>query len=278
MTLPTDLERLARLGWHLVPQARRSRAGLWKGYRLDASHDLATLARWHRDHPGANWAVATGPGSGVWALDVDVPSPDHAADGIAALRALVERHGPIPPRPMLRSGGGGLALFFAWTAHAPARSRTGWPEPGLDVRGPRVVTTVPPSRHRRTGRPYRWIVAPWELPPPPAPDWLLRACAPPPPPPAPAAPIIATTDRALRRLDRAVCRVLDAPAGTRNATLNREAFVVGRWLGAGLLGETEAASALYAAARRAGLDDAEARATIRSGLRAGASSPLEARA
>ncbi|MCK8788233.1 bifunctional DNA primase/polymerase [Roseomonas sp. NAR14] len=277
MSLHPDLERLALIGWRLVPQTPKTRKGYWRGYRDDATHDLDTLERWQREYPHANWCVETGPASRMWVLDVDVPSAGHAADGIAALRRLIEQHGPLPDRPTGRSGSGGYALVFRWTDDAPTRSRTGWPVAGLDVRSHRVVQTIAPSIHRHTGKPYKWAIAPWEMAAPPAPKWLLEACAPPPEPKLPPRPMLPTTDKAMRRLDRACVEVVGAVSGTRNATLNKQAFAVGRWLGAGLLGEHEAVGALYAAARHAGLEDLEARDTIRSGLTAGAARPVEAR-
>jgi hypothetical protein len=254
-----------------------SRKGLWKGYRDDATTDVPTLQGWANEYRGINWCVATGPASGIWALDVDVFGPDHAADGVTALHDLTEKHGALPPRPTLRSGGGGYAMFFAWTADSPTSSRTAWPAPGLDIRGPRVVTTLPPSTHRRTGEPYRWLIAPWDVPPPPAPDWLLKACAPPPRPEHLVLHVIPTTDRAMRRLSRACDTVAKAEQGRRNAALNRECFIVGGYVGAGLLSRADAARALHAAAINAGLEDREACDTIQSGLLAGIAKPMEAR-
>src|SRR3954454_3956920 len=91
-----------------------------------------------------------------------VPSEDHTADGVVALAGLVKQHGPIPPRPMTRSGGGGLALFFRHCGE-PIHGATGWPVPGIDPRRGKLSVTVPPSIHVRTRRPYVWTVAPWEI-------------------------------------------------------------------------------------------------------------------
>src|SRR4051794_12546630 len=127
-TLHPDIERLALLGWRLYPASRHSRAACIKSPGASASCDLDQLDAWTRQYPGCNWRVVC-EGSGVWGLDVDVPSPDPAAEGVAALAAMVERHGPIPPRPMTRSGGGGLALFFRHRGE-PIHGATGWPVPG----------------------------------------------------------------------------------------------------------------------------------------------------
>ncbi len=272
MTLHPDVERLALLGWRLHPGSQYSRTACIKNAADAATHDLDQLAQWSGEFPGCGWRVVM-QGSGIWALDVDVPSPDHAADGMKALRDLAAAHGPIPPRPMTRSGGGGCALFFRHDGE-PIAGATGTPSPGLDPRRGRLTVTVPPSIHPRTRRPYRWIVAPWDLAPPPAPAWLLRLVA---PPPAPAMP-----DRpgrlqdggekprryAVAALRHAVERVALAQQGTRNDTLNREAYAMTRFVSDGALAPSEIATALAYAGRQAGLEPAQIKGTLASALRA----------
>jgi hypothetical protein len=63
------------------------------------------------------------------------------------------------------------------------------------------------------------------------------------------------------------------PEGTRNDALNRAAFGLGRFIGAGLLDQTEVQFALHAAAATAGLGESETRGTIRSGIDAGVADP-----
>jgi Bifunctional DNA primase/polymerase, N-terminal len=176
--LHPDIERLALLGWRLHPASCRTRAACFADATALATHDLDRLTRWSREYPACSWRVVM-EGSGIWALDVDVPSQRHKHDGATALRNLVSVHGSLPPRPTTRSGGGGLALFFEHRAE-PIVGKSGHPAPGLDPRRGRQSVTVPPSIHTDTGLPYRWLVAPWELAPPQAPGWLLRLVAPPP--------------------------------------------------------------------------------------------------
>jgi hypothetical protein len=164
MTLQPDIERLALLGWRLHPSSRYSRAACIKSATDIATCDLEQLERWSTEFPGCNWRVVMD-GSGIWALDVDAPGPDHAADGIKVLAELVALHGPMPPRPSTRSGGGGFALFFLHRGE-PIAGGTGTPAPGLDPRRGRQTVTVPPSIHHRSRHPYPWIVPPWEVPPP----------------------------------------------------------------------------------------------------------------
>ena len=215
-------------------------------------------------------------GSGVWALDVDRQGHDHKEDGIAALRGLVAKHGALPPRPATLTGSGGFGLFWRDAGH-PVRARSGWPLPGLDPRAGRVTITVPPSRHLRTGTAYRWLVAPWDMAPPEAPAWLLAAVAPPPEPSVPRAPFVPTTDRAHRRLHRAIDNIASAAPGSANDTLNKEAFAVARYAAAGLISDDEAVSAIYAAARNRRVPDREARDTLKSAFRAAQRFPMDAR-
>jgi hypothetical protein len=266
MMLHPDIERVAILGWRLYPRTPRGKSACFKSATDAATSDLDTLERWSRDYPGCGWRVVC-EGSGIFALDVDAPSPDHAADGLAAMAALVERYGPIPARPMTRSGGGGCALFFRDTGQR-ITGKTGTPRPGIDPRRGRLSVTIPPTIHHRTGVTYRWVTPPWELTPPAAPDWLLTLIA----EPEERAPVFDpgdTTAAARGVLIRSIGNVLSAGEGGRNDRLNREAYVVGIRVGRGLLSEQEAAAALVSAAHQIGLPRPEAAATIRSGLRAG---------
>lgn len=70
-------------------------------------------------------------------------------------------------------------------------------------------------------------------------------------------------------LDEAVRRVANAREHERNDTLNREAFGIGRLVGADGLKPDDALDRLVAAARSAALPETEARRTAQSGLDAG---------
>jgi hypothetical protein len=274
MSLHPDVERLALLGWRLHPAwPGGSRASCIKNAAALASFDLDQLDQWSREFPGCNWRVVMA-GSGIWSLDVDAPGPDHGADGIKAMADLVATHGPLPPRPATRSGGGGYALFFRHHGEAIVGA-SGTPAPGLDPLRGRQTVTVPPSIHHRTRRTYRWIVAPWEVSAPPAPAWLLRLVAPPPEPPIPVQRPLAQSPDQERRFAEAALRgaankVATAPPGRRNDILNWAAWTVSRFMTDGTLHSSEIAEQLAAAGRIAGLDRIEVRNTLRSALAAGA--------
>src|ERR1044072_1549223 len=171
MKLHPDIERVALLGWCMYPASNRSKAGCFKGATDAASCDLDRLEEWSAEYPNCNWRVVCGK-SGIWALGCDVP-PGHAHNGIANLTELTKVHGEMPRRPQMRSGGGGLALFFRHDGERIVGD-SGNPAPGIDPRRGRQSQTIPPSRHVTTGKSYRWITPPWEVAPVVAPAWLLR--------------------------------------------------------------------------------------------------------
>jgi hypothetical protein len=270
---------LARQGWPVFPchagspcscgrpdcaspaKHPRSRRGLH-----DATVDLAAVGRWWRRWPEANLAVRTGArpaGAGVVVLDVD---PAHGGD--LALEALVADRGPLPATLEVATGGGGRHLYFAHPGGVVPNSagRLGL---GLDVRGDGGYVVVPPSRHPAGPR-YRWSPAPLA----PLPAWLHQLMLPPPPPPRPDPPAVSRPGTwAAAALADEAAGVRAAPEGVRNHTLNRAAFALGQLVAGGHLDETAVVAELLDAAATAGLGEGEARATVASGLRAGASFP-----
>ncbi len=280
MTIPSDIENVALLGWHVYPMSPKTKAGCFKGAHAAASCDLNIIERWCRDYPGCNWRVVMGP-SRLFALDVDRAGQTHRADGFAALRGLVEKHGPLPPRPMTRTGGSGGAVLFFRHNGEDLRGASGCPAPGLDPHRNGQAIVIPPSRHPVTGGPYTWRrgCAPWEVAPPPIPDWLANLLKPLPEPERDYSkqPFYVTNDRAFQVLMRAVHEIETAPSGGSNDTLNKQSYRIGRWCGAGVLSPSEARESLLVAARARGIPFREARDTIRSGLRGGMRNPHKER-
>jgi hypothetical protein len=143
--------------------------------------------------------------------------------------------------------------------------------PGLDWRGAGGYVVAPPSVHA-TGGDYRWVRRPGGSLPvaPPALLGLIEG------PAASGAhrPIAHPGRYAQAALAAEADRVARAPVGSRNDTLNRAAFALGRLVGAGLLDTAGVTGELEAAAWSAGLGRAETRRTIRSGLTAGQRAPI----
>jgi putative DNA primase/helicase len=188
-------------------------------------------------------------------LDIDGP------EGRESLAALEQVHGALPQTLTSRSGrvdGGEHRIF-----HVPAsldmdaiRNRAGKLAPGLDVRAEGGQIAVCPTVHR-SGNAYTWTE---RVPVADVPSWLFglmsagyaRAAAVRPIQSEFVTPRSATDERdgaryARAALDSAIDAVERAPKGTRNDTLNREAFSLGGLVASGLLSESEVEDALMGA-------------------------------
>lgn len=277
-TLHPDVERLALLGWRLVPGSNRSRAALFTDYIDRATTDLDMLARWCSQYPDCGWRMVPA-GSGVWALDIDTPKAGlHVANGFEAMQKLQDEYGPLPPYPIQRTGGGGRAIFFAGPPEGVRiKGASGTPRPGIDPKRGRQPLTVPPSRHHKTGGEYRWIIAPWELSPPPAPAWLLKLMREPDPPPrVETIPPQWREIGAQKFLDHAVKKILGTGEGGRNDKVNAWAFYAARFAAGGCMPVEHAMQEIAAAARKLGLDDPEIRGILKSAFKRGLTQPIYA--
>jgi hypothetical protein len=266
-----------RLGWRMMPCWPGTKRGILN--HQDASSDMqaveAALERWLDDHPGKtlppidrfNWAVATGPGSGIVVLDVE------NADGERKLVELEREHGPLPDLfPMVWSGGGtGWHGYFRGPANVQTPDLRNRNLGGLEIRGDKLLCVLPPSVHPDTGKQYRW--ADDRAPSIGFPDlpqgWieLLK------PEPVPARPVVNRNAGrgnryALKALENELAIAAQAPSGARNDTLNRSAHNLFRFVIDGELPADVIRDGLMAAAQHAGLRAIEAQSTIRSAARA----------
>lgn len=227
----------------------------------EASLDPRRIEMWWARWPEANVGLRTG-------VAMDVADVDSAA-GWHGLRHLLG--GALPGGPQVRTGGGGWHFWFRTLGYG---NRVGL-LPGVDWRGVGGYVLAPPSRHA-AGTTYYWVVRPGAEAPPGPP--VLRDLIAGPEPPVPrgfAEPIVHPERYAAVALEAESGRVARAPVGTRNDTLNRAAFALGRLVGAGLLDAGTVTRELLAAARWAGLGRTETTRTIRSGLSAGRRQPLD---
>ena len=146
---------------------------------------------------------------------------------------------------------------------------------GVDIKADDAYVAVAPSVHPRTRQRYQWV-SPLsrELTPLPR-YWVERLREP--ERPIRISPIslqAASGCRyALGALRRQLAELLGAPEGTRNDTLNKSAFALGQFVGAGMLDEQSTAAVLEDAGQRIGLAPGEVRRSVASGLRAGAQHP-----
>ncbi len=233
----------------------------------DATTEGRVVADWWRRWPGANLALATGSASGVVVIDVDPPQGD------LSLERLMDAAYELPETLAVRTGSGGVHLYYLSPKLPVANTAGRLPGvdlelPGIDLRGNGGYVVAPPSVHV-SGSPYVWLEDEVELAP--APSWLQ---------PADDAPVLrsapvklaapgSSTPYGLAALTGELEELRSAPVGTRNHTLNRCAFRLGRLVAGGELSEAEAVATLRREATGRGLTLREVERTITSGLTAG---------
>ena len=160
--------RVAARGWRLFPVVSRQKQPLVSDWQNQASNDETSLRFWLRRFPSCNWGVATGPGSGVFALDVD------GEEGLASLLTF-ERQGYKLPQTLTTLTGRGSHLWLSWPTNGTVvRNSAGKLAHGLDVRGEGGYVVIPPSVHP-SGTPYDF--ADEQVPVAPPPEWLLERIA-----------------------------------------------------------------------------------------------------
>lgn len=253
----------------------------------DATTDAATVAAWWAQYPDANIGAATG----VLFDCVDVDGPE----GAASLDALYPEGWPATVALVRTPRPGGLHCYVP-TMGAPVKAggRGGLPK-GVDTRGAGGYVVLPPSRlveirDAAGGVEQHAGVYAWEGDTPtfgPAQVATVRACKPwrrvwdtpvpvaaPAGPRAPLTPSQGTSRYGARVLDDEAATVAAAGPGGRNDALNRAAFKVGQLVPHEVT-EADALAALADAARACGLPDAEARATLASGLGKGKAQPRQ---
>jgi len=141
-----------------VPAGRTAKRPLTPRGHNDASIDRNTISQWWGRWPGALVGIPTGPGSGLWVLDVYGDAGRRTFDkllhrlGLNAVAQLSE--------VVSRTPSGGMHLFFALQDGEHPRTRAGDIGPGVDTRGVRLDGApggyfVAPGSVLPDGRRYR---------------------------------------------------------------------------------------------------------------------------
>jgi len=240
---------LAGSGFPCFPCNEEKKPACPHGFK-DANTNADELrVLWER-YPGKLIGVPTGAVSGFDALDVD---PRHGGD-----QWLNANAGNIPPTRTHRTRSGGWHLLFRH--RAGMRNSAGKIAPGVDVRADGGYIIWWPATG--LGVENDAITADW-------PKWLAEELLPPP------RQQVAPLPRSHCQrpyIEAALCRamqtVVNAPDGSRNHTLNSEAWSLARFIPSGELGAQQIATALSSAALAAGLSRQETIRTIASALRA----------
>jgi hypothetical protein len=232
-------------------------------------------------HPAALVGAPTGEQMGAWVLDVDVHKDDdgNVINGYETIAALEDKHGPLPRTAVAKTAGGGEHHYFKYAPGVRNRGRLG---AGLDVRGAGGYVVLPGSR-LADGKEYIWLDHDGDGLPdlPDAPQWLLDLVMPAVVATAPAGEYHYTPGQNDAYVERAVeaelSELASAPQGGRGEAVNRSAFNLGTFVGAGALSRSEAEAGLYDAAYANGVvakdGEKEIRRKIKRGLDAGIAKP-----
>lgn len=237
----------------------------------DATTDPDRIHRWWTARP--DHLIGT-PTAGLVVVDLDTGA---GRDTAAWWAAQIDQHG-APPAPEVATPSGGRHIYYRAPDGHPVRNSASKLAPGVDIRADGGYVIAPGST-LPDGRAYVLEVV-TELDD--APAWLLDAItaagrpATPATPTGPRPPLTAQqrADRYARTaLESELGRLATARQGGRNHQLNESAYSLGQLVGAGRLDAQTVTYELVTVALRIGLTEAEAAATIASGLRAGIATP-----
>ena len=124
-----------------------------------ATRDPKLIAEWWTIRPDAMIGAATGPASGFWAIDPDVPKPaknGHAGklspDGTEAWAKLKAEHGGHSPTIEVTTPSGGRHVYFKADPARPLGNGEG--KLSGRVRGDGGYVILPPSRRWPDSKPY----------------------------------------------------------------------------------------------------------------------------
>lgn len=244
---------LTQRGMRVFPLRHNDKRPLIKDWQSRATNDHATIEELWRQNPQANIGVATG--NGIMVIDIDVKH----GDGFLSLAQCEAKLGPLPATLTVGTTTGGEHRYFSLPQGIDLRNTHDKLAPYIDTRGSGGYVAAPGSAIE--GKPYTITrdLALAELPRP----WIdaLRGAK------------KAYGKTALMLESAAVAM---AKPGSRNCTLNNAALKLGSLAAGGEVDATVVHDELLLAARACDLPDAEARATIRSGMTAGARTPRQA--
>lgn len=239
-------------GWILTPL--NGKRPTLKAWQTAPTPDAATIARWATS---SNLGVRTGIASGIVVIDIDTDDP-----------SIAERLG-LPSTPSVRTSRG-RHYYFQHPGNGPIKNSVGKVAPGVDVRADGGCVALPGSIHPETGWQYVWEAgkSPEDLPLAPLPEALLGQLR-------SSRKEQAGTRRAKRggsvstafaqaKLAAASALVATAAEGTRNDVLNRQAFLLKRFVDSGALAQDDVDHVLTTAAVRAGLPEDEIQRTLQS--------------
>ena len=255
---------------------------LFKRWQEIATTDRDIIPGWWRGFPSAVPAIACG-ANGLLVIDLD--RHPNGSDGVNAFKALVARHGGVPPGvPMVKTPNNGLHLYFRQPPGELLGNGRGSLPPGCDVRGAGGFV-IGPGAVLPDGRGWIPVVEQPPITQPAQLGWIESILR------RPAEPLCeedhpagetsdqrgrAYAEQALLEIETELASTRE---GERNDRLFRATFRLGTMAARGWLAEAEIRNAVHRACQTNGLfkdDGAPAfQRTFESGFREGLKLPHE---
>jgi hypothetical protein len=262
----------SQLGFRVFPLVPNTKRPAIEGWKTRATREVDQIRDWWAggEFTGYPVGIATGPGSGVWILDIDTK---HGINGFEVFRDLARANGAgveeFTQTMTVATPSGGAHLYFRWDETADAEGgvrsdSSGHLATNLDVKGIGGLVkapgcggyqVVPHGGIRRT-----MIVS--------APDWLVKLTRKPEREERSEPQYEPGSVKAQREAERVLDRLGNAAPGTRNNELNVAAYRLGKM---GILSADAAWSELRTVMFSIGANDDESsqRRTFESGWEAG---------
>lgn len=137
------IEQYTKLGWKLIKLT--GKVPIEKSWNLGQTTEDFKI--W-----SGNIGIQTGKVSGIIVLDVDNPE----WEWVSITRNHIHLQTPYAKT------GKGVHYYFKY--QEGIRNSVAKLSPGIDIRSDNGYVVAPPSIHPNTGKPYEWIVSPWECP------------------------------------------------------------------------------------------------------------------
>jgi hypothetical protein len=168
--LPIEVRQAAGRLWRLFPLVAHGRSAHAQILIESATCDIAQLERFNSENRGCNWGLATGPSSGVFAVDAD--DQNNAAAFVAY---SMKYEGGESWQETLESVAGDrkASAFFLWPEGLVFSATRRTIAQGLRIRGEGDFVPIPPSVNR-AGVPYLYHDPEASVAPPP--KWLVKWC------------------------------------------------------------------------------------------------------
>ena len=152
----------AGLGLAVVPIRKGTKQPPMKAWQKEATQDPEKIREWWDRWPEAGVGVVTGEKSGGLAvIDLD-EHPEDGRRGVELLEAWERENGDLPETWTAITGSGGRHLFFR--LHDPMKRQQHLYSSQVDFQTDGALVILPPTVHAKTGRRYKWEVAPDQRP------------------------------------------------------------------------------------------------------------------